>query len=373
MNKRYFSYLFKSTKSVSVVMLIAFLFIVPFITLLIQPGSFISSGTPNYALSGAERSYSILSFAIFFTAYYYHSIFLKKRSADLYFSLPITKKEISITTMLFNFVQVISIWTISYWLNVCVLLLKGIPFAYVYFLYYYLISLVLISFTLSFANFGFAIANNMIDALFSSATFATAVAAVIFVITAGILMFIVIPLNLNGNIPLIIQETINWLLTLLPNNTLLQTPIYKAISGTELNIVDLSKAMVNLALTIAYIPLFTYLTIHFNSKFRSEKAEEISDNKYGLHSHLQIIAFAAFTFIGYGFVQTYDRSLTITIMFIVLLSSILIYFAFMFSINRKISFNKKTIIPMLIIFSSSMVYGIILGVVSRFVCNISLF
>ncbi len=90
---------------------------------------------------------------------------MKMRGADLWYSLPITRKQLTLVRMLGGLVLVLAPYTLSYWLGVAMIAMRGVSFAYIWYLPNFFVSAVLAAMLFGVNAFLFTRANREGDGI----------------------------------------------------------------------------------------------------------------------------------------------------------------------------------------------------------------
>lgn len=90
---------------------------------------------------------------------------MKQRSADLWYSLPVSRTKLTLVRVLEGLVLVFVPYTLAYWLGVAGVALQGMEFAYIHYLSYYALSLPLGVGLFGALSFIFSRANTVADGI----------------------------------------------------------------------------------------------------------------------------------------------------------------------------------------------------------------
>lgn len=355
MNKKYLTYLWKHFKKSIIIVTI----IISIITLSTPIFTYIDPSVDKLSYSSMLTSYAndLTSIGTLLLVVYIlicHSIFYKKQTVDMHFSIPVTKKEISITSSIFVYGFVMIIYLALYILGGAIFLLKGVSFNVLAYFLYLLMGIVSLTFISSLMNLACSLANNVLDAILTYGIGSSSLAIVIFFIFLFVLP--ALP-NLHAA-----QEVLDYFLAFsggyLQNNisNFIETNI--SIFG---NMSIEGSLIVSLVVSLLKIPAYSFLANRFNKEYQAEDASTPSRNKFGIKNLVFPLYFICSFITGMLAYTAIDNGgYTVLTLIVILLIFILVgIYVTEGIINRSFRLNKKEFLRILIPFFSGLIVGIV--------------
>lgn len=331
MIKNYFRYLCKQKLSAT---LFIFLIFFLFSTLPV-----LSSKRP-YSLNTVTFLVLMFSYVI---PLFNTSILHKKKSTDLYFSLPISKRSLWIIYAVFGYLQLFCCYTITYLLQI--LLVHSLykePLEWICFIYYYGL-MILISLVIYLFSF--------FVCLRSTSTSRAGVAMIQLVMTSFLF-----PFHFTLLVPFA-SETIY-----LHSNILLSTSYFISYLNNQLihaqYITELYPAWyVTLIVIFLCILLFSYLIYHFSASYQVENVEKGDETMANslLHDVPSALLISMLLSLQISLQSSFFIILSIAV-------SALYYFVFYFICIGRLRFTKRLLLNFVITFSIGILSGIIANV-----------
>ena len=355
MNKKYLTYLWKHFKKSIIIVTI----IISIITLSTPIFTYIDPSVDKLSYSSMLTSYAnnLTSIGTLLLVVYIlicHSIFYKKQTVDMHFSIPVTKKEISITSSIFVYGFVMIIYLALYILGGAIFLLKGVSFNVLAYFLYLLMGIVSLTFISSLMNLACSLANNVLDAILTYGIGSSSLAVVIFFIFLFVLP--ALP-NLHAA-----QEVLDYFLAF--SGGYLQNNISNFIETNISILGNMSiegSLIVSLVVSLLKIPAYSFLANRFNKEYQAEDASAPSRNKFGIKNLVFPLYFICSFITGMLAYTAIDNGgYTVLTLIVILLIFILVgIYVTEGIINRSFRLNKKEFLRILIPFFSGLIVGIV--------------
>ena len=126
-----------------------------------------NAGTSSFTFHYCEAIIIALALLAVFIPMYMFAFMMNKRNADMYFSLPITRRKIVLVHFLIGLIMMYAAYTVAYWLGFLVALGRIRHLYLIYYLYLYLATLIPAFICYSITAFVFTRANTVVDGVIS--------------------------------------------------------------------------------------------------------------------------------------------------------------------------------------------------------------
>lgn len=163
--KKYFLYQLKKN-ILPTALLAAFAIIMYVLPLAVEDFSFWNAQT-NYVLINLYTEYLLIALGLMcaFVPVYILSYKMKKRSADMFYSLPLSKTKILAVHFTVGFLAVIAAYSAAYWLGFILVVTRVKRLQYIYYLWLYLASIIPAFIIYALSAFSFTRANTISDGI----------------------------------------------------------------------------------------------------------------------------------------------------------------------------------------------------------------
>lgn len=355
MNKQYLTYLWKHFKKAMIIATI----IISIITLSTPIFTYIDPSVDKLSYSYLLTNYaktltSITTILLVVFILISHSVFFKKQTVDMHFSIPVTKKEISITSSIFVYGYAMILFVSLYILGGMIFLVKGVSFNVLVYFLYLLMGIVSLTFISSLMNLACSLSNNVLDAILTYGIGTSSFAVVLFFI-----FLLVLPALSNS---LITKEVLSYFLAFsggyIQNNILSFVDTNISLYG---NISVEGSLIVSLVVSLLKIPAYSYFANRFNDKYQAEDASTPSKNKFGITNLVFPLYFIYSFMIGlFAYIVIENGGYTVLTYIAILCIFILVgIYVTEGIINRSFRLNKKEFLRILVPFFSGIIIGIV--------------
>jgi hypothetical protein len=287
---------------------------------------------------------------------------ITRAKADVYFSLPLTKKKIYFTSSMFALLAVLSVSSVTFLLSLATSALKRIPLHYEMEFPFFasIIAFGLAAFCIS--SYFCSLANNKADAI------VLCVLSAAIPLLLGWSFYLIMERYINSDV---LSKTVSPFSPIIGANFITTYFEEKAVAysddliaaynvnrkGTESGIYyvpDLEAGLYgtfseSCALSLEVLPVylvFAYLSFHISKKKKAESQEEISSSPYSFPSLLPIIAFLVFFIASrmFGRDGSYTYSFMLSGSFLITIIALsVLYFCSVFIYRRKIQIDRYLI------------------------------
>ena len=312
----------------------------------------------HVVVSYANSLVGFLTFILLLFVPLSRSMFFKKQTVDMFFSIPVTKKEIAITTSVFTYLSILILFLPLFLLGPVFFLIKGIQYNIGAYFAYLPLALVQLTFFSSLINLATSLSNSIIDSFATSMTMNGA----LFSFLAVVLLIVLPFLNEQEQMSLAYKYLTSLTYSGLDNNIQEFTESIQTFDSFAYS----GPLILSFVISIVKIPGYAYLSNYFASKYKAEDASTPSRNKYGIRNQILPIYFLVGLLVGIFSYSLIDslKELAILIGILFVFTSIGIYLVEAF-VNRSFKFKKDTLLRMIIPF----IGGILIGVIYMAIFN----